>query len=64
MECTFEANKKNCICTYEPCNKKGKCCECVAYHRANAELPGCFFPSNIEKTYNRSIGCFMETYSK
>jgi len=62
MECTFEENKKNCTCTYEPCSRKGKCCECVAYHRKNGELPGCFFPPEVEKTYDRSIERFVSLY--
>ncbi|HAW60336.1 MAG TPA: hypothetical protein DCW86_02545 [Actinobacteria bacterium] len=62
MECTFEENKKRCTCTYEPCNRKGKCCECIAYHRANGEIPGCLFPPAAEKTYDRSIERFIAAY--
>ena len=29
MECNIEKNKRNCTCTYEPCSRKGKCCECI-----------------------------------
>ena len=36
-----EENKKDCPCTYEPCDKKGICCECIAYHRRRGELPAC-----------------------
>lgn len=60
MEC---ANKKRnlgiCNCTYEPCSRKGLCCECVAYHRKNGELPACFFSKDFEKTYDRSIENFI-----
>lgn len=55
MECNLLANRKNCTCTYEPCLRKGRCCECVAYHRRQGELPGCFFPPDLEKTYDRSL---------
>ena len=34
MECKKSGNLKNCACTYEPCGRKGVCCECVAHHRA------------------------------
>jgi len=27
MECQIEVNKVKCSCTYEPCSRKGKCCE-------------------------------------
>jgi len=32
MECQIEANLAKCPCTYEPCPRKGKCCDCIAYH--------------------------------
>lgn len=58
--CTnFNKNLKNCNCSYEPCSRKGKCCECLLYHRRMGELPACFFPNDIEKTYDRSIQRFL-----
>jgi len=32
----------------------------VAYHRAIGELPGCFFPPEAEKTYDRTIRKYVE----
>ena len=64
MECSIKANKQNCPCTYEPCSRKGKCCECIAYHWANGELPGCLFPPEVEKTYDRSIARFAAIHRK
>ena len=58
MECNIEANKAGCPCTYEPCPRKGKCCECIAYHLKYDELPGCVFPSEVEKTFDRSFTRF------
>jgi hypothetical protein len=55
--------KKNsvaCTCTYAACSKHGICCECVAYHRASDELPACFFPPEVERTYDRSVKRFVE----
>ena len=49
----FESNLSNCPCTYSSCSRKGKCCECISYHRKNEELPACYFPPEIEKTYDR-----------
>lgn len=60
MECRINQNMENCNCTYEPCSRKGKCCECLVYHKKSDELPACFFPDNIEKTYDRSIEKFIE----
>ncbi|BCV23660.1 DUF6485 family protein [Gelria sp. Kuro-4] len=54
-ECNMERNKKNCPCTYEPCARKGRCCECIAFHRKYGELPGCLFPPEVERTYDRSL---------
>jgi len=55
-------NLLNCNCTYEPCSRKGICCECIAYHRQKKQLPACFFPQDIEKTYDRSINRFLSIY--
>ncbi len=61
-QCKIAENRKGCNCTYEPCDKKGICCECISYHWSNSELPACFFPNDVEKTYDRSIDRFIETY--
>ena len=59
MECpNYEKNMAVCNCTYEPCGKKGKCCECIAYHRQSGQLPACYFPDDVEATYDRSIARF------
>ncbi len=59
MECRIEENKVLCTCSYEPCARKAKCCQCVFYHRQNNEIPGCFFTSSGEKCYDRSIKRFL-----
>ena len=64
VECKIEENLANCNCTYEPCSRKGKCCDCIIYHWRNKELPACFFPDNIERTYDRSIEKFISIYKK
>jgi len=56
MECQQEQNLAQCNCTYEPCDKKGICCECLTYHLK----PGCCFPAEVEKTWDRSF----ETFAK
>ncbi len=62
MECNIEANTADCGCTYEPCERKGKCCECIVYHKKRGGLPGCLFPPEVEKTYDRSIERFIEAW--
>ncbi|TKJ43846.1 hypothetical protein CEE36_01635 [candidate division TA06 bacterium B3_TA06] len=57
-------NDVECTCTYEPCPRKGRCCECVAYHRDKGELPACYFTLEEEKTYNRSIAFFIRCRNK
>lgn len=64
MECKVEKNRENCSCSYTSCNKRGMCCDCVAYHRSNGEIPGCFFPSDGEKTYDRSVANFIKYAQK
>jgi hypothetical protein len=60
MECKKEANLNRCNCSYPGCARKGICCECLRYHLAMRELPGCCFPDSVEKTYDRSFGKFAE----
>jgi len=62
MDCNKEANKKKCTCTYEPCSRKGLCCECINYHRQKGEAPGCLFPPAVEKTYDRSLQRLARCY--
>jgi hypothetical protein len=62
-ECTKEKNATRCTCTYEPCSRKGLCCECIAYHQRNGEVPACLFPPAAERTYDRSIRNFIATHS-
>jgi hypothetical protein len=58
MECHQKANAKRCTCTYPGCPRHGACCECLAYHKAKRQLPGCFFPAEVEKTWERSFEAF------
>ncbi|MDY6833821.1 MAG: DUF6485 family protein [Chloroflexota bacterium] len=63
-ECKIGANTSKCNCSYEPCSRKGICCECMQYHFKSGEFPACYFPDDVEKTYNRSIDKFIEIYQK
>ena len=58
-ECKQKQNLSSCSCTYEPCSRKGICCECIKHHLKNKELPACYFPPDVEKTYDRSIKKFV-----
>jgi hypothetical protein len=64
MECNKSKNLQVCTCTYEPCSRKGLCCECVAYHRRNGEIPGCFFTKKGEASYDRSVSAFIKDHGK
>ncbi len=59
MDCIAEKNITGCTCTYD-CERRGKCCECVAYHRKMKQIPGCFFSKEAERTYDRSITRFIQ----
>lgn len=63
-ECKNKEIISRCTCTYEPCSRKGKCCECIAYHQRSNQIPGCFFPPEFERTYDRSIRRFISCYSR
>jgi len=58
------ANAEACACTYPGCPRKGTCCECLKYHLARRELPGCCFPPDVERTYDRSFRRFAELYGE
>lgn len=62
MECKKTENMRMCNCTY-PCDKKGMCCECIAYHRKRGELPACYFTTEQERTYDRTIEYFIRVNS-
>jgi hypothetical protein len=64
MECKQKKNQQKCNCTYEPCSRKGACCECVRYHLESREAPACFFPANAERTYDRSFEHFARLVSQ
>ncbi len=53
-----ERNARNCNCTY-PCDRKGVCCECLAYHRRLGEFPACFFSTEGEKWWDRSLEALL-----
>lgn len=64
MDCNVKKNTGRCNCSYEPCSRKGKCCECIAYHVGMEELPACCFPDKVERTYDRSFAKFIQTHGK
>lgn len=63
-ECNIKKNKEMCNCSYEPCSRKGVCCECIQYHLSSSQFPACLFPDDVEKTYDRSIEKFIKTYQQ
>jgi hypothetical protein len=58
MECKKEQNLSKCNCSYDPCARKGTCCDCLQYHLKTRQLPGCCFPNEAERTYDRSFEHF------
>jgi hypothetical protein len=64
MECQLRANTEKCNCTYNPCSRKGRCCECIAYHLQAEELPACAFPDEVERTYDRSFTRFVIVFNE
>ena len=58
----FENNMNECSCSYGSCSRQGKCCECIRHHKNNNELPACYFPPEVESTFDRSISRFVSLY--
>ncbi len=64
MKCNQEDNLSRCNCSYDPCPRKGTCCECLRYHLNMRELPACCFPDKAERTYDRSFAHFARLVSQ
>lgn len=62
MECKKPSNARDCACTYTSCDNRGLCCQCLARHLAAKELPGCCFPPEAERAYDRSFGAFARAW--
>jgi len=58
MNCQTTSNVASCNCSYEPCPRKGLCCECVRHHLQQRQLPACAFPDAAEATFDRSFEHF------
>jgi len=58
-----DENLEMCNCSYPGCPKKGRCCECLHSHRTRGQLPACFFPNDVEKTYDRSGERFVALHT-
>ena len=63
-KCDIDKNMKRCNCSYEPCSRKGKCCDCLTYHWRMGQMPACMFPDDVERSYDRSIELFIKTYQQ
>ena len=63
MDCKKAQNAENCACTYMSCSRRGACCDCLQYHLASKQLPGCCFPPEAEKTYDRSFRNFAKAWN-
>jgi len=61
-ECKKQENSDKCRCTYASCDRRGICCDCLAYHLKSRQLPGCCFPPKAEKTYDRSFEAFAKAW--
>ena len=58
MECKQDTTLTKCNCTYEPCRRKGVCCDCITYHLQSRQLPACCFSADAERTFDRSFEHF------
>jgi len=63
MECKQSTNLQRCNCSYQPCSRKGVCCDCIQYHLSMRELPACCFPDDAERTYDRSFEHFSRLFA-
>ena len=40
-------NVQPCTCPNVNCSRHGRCCECVAHHRAKGQAPNCYKQAGI-----------------
>ena len=59
MGCSNQKEKNGCTCTNNTCERHGSCCACIAYHRDKGQMVGCYFSTEAEKTYDRSMEAFV-----
>ncbi|MDP8299088.1 MAG: DUF6485 family protein [Candidatus Tantalella remota] len=64
MDCKKDENMEFCNCSYSSCSHTGVCCECLQYHLGLSQFPACFFPDDIEKTYDRSVANFVKVWQE
>lgn len=62
MECKAKDNSRICACTYDGCSRHGVCCDCIQHHLSMKQLPGCCFPPEGERTYDRSFRAFAKAW--
>ncbi len=63
MACSRTSNlgqDAQCKCTFTDCDKWGKCCSCVLFHRTHGGVPGCFFTEEAEKAGIRDVDYFIQ----
>ncbi len=58
-----DRNMAFCTCSYPGCSKHAVCCECIQSHLQSRQLPGCCFPRDAEKTYDRSFEAFARAWN-
>ena len=56
-------NLARCTCSYTACTTRPTCCDCLAKHLANRQLPGCCFPAEAEKSFDRSFENFARAWN-
>lgn len=56
-------NQSRCTCSYPGCANHAVCCECLHMHLAKKQLPGCCFPTEAEKRWDRSFSAFAKAWN-
>ncbi|MCL2630770.1 MAG: hypothetical protein FWD49_04530 [Firmicutes bacterium] len=59
MSCEVSKKHIKCNCTC-PCPRRGRCCECLAYHVGRGNFPACFFSTEAEAKHNRSLETLLQ----
>jgi hypothetical protein len=45
--CPNAGKNANCTCPYTDCARHGACCQCIAYHLPQKQLPQCYVKAGV-----------------
>lgn len=58
-------NDKACPCRNDKCERRGRCCDCVASHLSRGNFPACFFTADaLDAKVGRDLDALIKDRGK